>query len=282
MHPGAAEQHWLWVSVSNKKNPKNHVSKDAEQFPFCPEGGGREFAEKCSKLTAYSFPYNPDYPITFNPDGQSKCKLFCALLAIAEVGGVPYEILEPVLERCTPEQLYRIELSNQVIHQTKLVLKTNGQNDLTKRRGSASNLHKNIGWLSNQFNPFFQNLLFSENLLFKLVAIYTRIMILPPLCFTEVIFVYLSVFYGRVRRPVEAPLPARLQARVSSGVRVVEGDVPAAARRAGGAAEDAHPEHHLCTCQQTQRQEKILNALKNWFWNAIITATLHGFCRSAG
>lgn len=34
--------------------------------------------------------------------------------AIDEVGGVPYEILEPVLERCTPEQLYRIEQCNQV------------------------------------------------------------------------------------------------------------------------------------------------------------------------
>ena len=35
-------------------------------------------------------------------------------LAIDEVGGVPFEILEPVLERCTPEQLYRIEECNQV------------------------------------------------------------------------------------------------------------------------------------------------------------------------
>ncbi|XP_061615198.1 elongin-A isoform X2 [Phyllopteryx taeniolatus] len=33
--------------------------------------------------------------------------------SIDEVGGVPFEILEPVLERCTPEQLYRIEQSNQ-------------------------------------------------------------------------------------------------------------------------------------------------------------------------
>ncbi|CAG02321.1 unnamed protein product [Tetraodon nigroviridis] len=33
--------------------------------------------------------------------------------SIGEVGGVPFEILEPVLERCTPEQLYRIEQSNQ-------------------------------------------------------------------------------------------------------------------------------------------------------------------------
>ncbi|XP_007906949.1 elongin-A isoform X2 [Callorhinchus milii] len=34
--------------------------------------------------------------------------------SIHEVGGVPYEILEPVLERCTPEQLYRIEDCNPI------------------------------------------------------------------------------------------------------------------------------------------------------------------------
>ncbi|NXU86359.1 ELOA1 protein, partial [Xiphorhynchus elegans] len=31
---------------------------------------------------------------------------------IQEVGGVPFEILEPVLTRCTPEQLFRIEECN--------------------------------------------------------------------------------------------------------------------------------------------------------------------------
>lgn len=31
-----------------------------------------------------------------------------------ETGGVPFEILEPVLERCTPEQLLRIEECNPV------------------------------------------------------------------------------------------------------------------------------------------------------------------------
>ncbi|KPP58930.1 transcription elongation factor B polypeptide 3-like [Scleropages formosus] len=36
--------------------------------------------------------------------------------SIDEVGGVPFEILEPVLERCTPEQLFRIEQYNQVQH----------------------------------------------------------------------------------------------------------------------------------------------------------------------
>lgn len=34
--------------------------------------------------------------------------------AIYEVGGVPYSVLEPVLERCTPDQLYRIEECNHV------------------------------------------------------------------------------------------------------------------------------------------------------------------------
>jgi len=30
------------------------------------------------------------------------------------VGGVPFSVLEPVLEKCTPEQLYRIEECNHV------------------------------------------------------------------------------------------------------------------------------------------------------------------------
>lgn len=34
--------------------------------------------------------------------------------ALYEIGGVPFEILEPVLERCTPEQLLRIEEYNPV------------------------------------------------------------------------------------------------------------------------------------------------------------------------
>uniref|UniRef100_A0A7M4FE69 Elongin-A n=1 Tax=Crocodylus porosus TaxID=8502 RepID=A0A7M4FE69_CROPO len=35
--------------------------------------------------------------------------------SIYEVGGVPFTVLEPVLERCTPEQLYRIEECNHVL-----------------------------------------------------------------------------------------------------------------------------------------------------------------------
>ncbi|KAM6239734.1 elongin-A [Porphyrio hochstetteri] len=35
--------------------------------------------------------------------------------SIFEVGGVPFTVLEPVLEKCTPEQLYRIEECNHVL-----------------------------------------------------------------------------------------------------------------------------------------------------------------------
>ncbi|NXI99371.1 ELOA1 protein, partial [Psophia crepitans] len=35
--------------------------------------------------------------------------------SIFEVGGVPFAVLEPVLEKCTPEQLYRIEECNHVL-----------------------------------------------------------------------------------------------------------------------------------------------------------------------
>lgn len=40
--------------------------------------------------------------------------MLSSLVALHEVGGVPFEILEPVLTRCTPEQLFRIEDSNPV------------------------------------------------------------------------------------------------------------------------------------------------------------------------
>lgn len=42
-------------------------------------------------------------------------KVLSSFVALHEVGGVPFEILEPVLTRCTPEQLLRIEECNPVI-----------------------------------------------------------------------------------------------------------------------------------------------------------------------
>jgi len=41
-------------------------------------------------------------------------KVLSSFVALHEVGGVPFEILEPVLTRCTPEQLFRIEECNPV------------------------------------------------------------------------------------------------------------------------------------------------------------------------
>lgn len=41
-------------------------------------------------------------------------KVLSSFVVLREVGGVPFEILEPVLTRCTPEQLFRIEECNPV------------------------------------------------------------------------------------------------------------------------------------------------------------------------
>lgn len=49
--------------------------------------------------------------IFFFKDSSSDVSLLSVLY---ETGGVPFEILEPVLERCTPEQLLRIEEYNPV------------------------------------------------------------------------------------------------------------------------------------------------------------------------
>lgn len=64
--------------------------------------------------------------------------------------------------------------------------------------------------------------------------------------------------HGGIGRAVDASLSARLQAGVSAGVRVMEGVVPEAARRARGATKDAHTEYHVCACQQTQRWDELL------------------------
>lgn len=41
-------------------------------------------------------------------------KVLSSFVVLQEAGGVPFEILEPVLIRCTPEQLFRIEKCNLV------------------------------------------------------------------------------------------------------------------------------------------------------------------------
>lgn len=55
--------------------------------------------------------------------------------SIFEVGGVPYSVLEPVLERCTPNQLYRIEEYNHVlIEETDQLWKIHCHRDFKEER----------------------------------------------------------------------------------------------------------------------------------------------------
>ncbi|XP_036304395.1 elongin-A isoform X2 [Pipistrellus kuhlii] len=55
--------------------------------------------------------------------------------SIFEVGGVPYSLLEPVLERCTPDQLYRIEEYNHVlIEETDKLWKVHCHRDFKEER----------------------------------------------------------------------------------------------------------------------------------------------------
>lgn len=55
--------------------------------------------------------------------------------SIYEVGGVPYSVLEPVLERCTPDQLYRIEEYNHVlIEETDQLWKVHCHRDFKEER----------------------------------------------------------------------------------------------------------------------------------------------------
>uniref|UniRef100_A0A8C6R1Q6 Elongin-A n=1 Tax=Nannospalax galili TaxID=1026970 RepID=A0A8C6R1Q6_NANGA len=55
--------------------------------------------------------------------------------SIYEVGGVPYSLLEPVLERCTPDQLYRIEECNHVlIEETDQLWKIHCHRDFKEER----------------------------------------------------------------------------------------------------------------------------------------------------
>ncbi|XP_045714539.1 elongin-A isoform X1 [Phyllostomus hastatus] len=55
--------------------------------------------------------------------------------SIFEVGGVPYSLLEPVLERCTPDQLYRIEEYNHVlIEETDQLWKVHCHRDFKEER----------------------------------------------------------------------------------------------------------------------------------------------------
>ncbi|XP_061109945.1 elongin-A [Conger conger] len=91
------------LSPQRRKVP---VSCDEEDAGFT----GRRFN---SKMVVYSGSKTVYLPKMMSLYEQCIRVLQNNIDSIDEVGGVPYEILEPVLERCTPEQLYRIEQCNQ-------------------------------------------------------------------------------------------------------------------------------------------------------------------------
>ncbi|XP_044280655.1 elongin-A isoform X2 [Varanus komodoensis] len=68
-----------------------------------------------SKMQVYSGSKSAYLPKMMSLHEQCIRVLSNSIDSIYEVGGVPYSVLEPVLERCTPEQLYRIEECNHVL-----------------------------------------------------------------------------------------------------------------------------------------------------------------------
>ncbi|XP_053349116.1 elongin-A isoform X1 [Clarias gariepinus] len=91
------------LSPQRRKVP---IAYDEEDAGFT----GRRFN---SKMVVYSGSKTSCLPKMMTLYEQCIRVLQNNIDSIDEVGGVPYEILEPVLERCTPEQLYRIEQCNQ-------------------------------------------------------------------------------------------------------------------------------------------------------------------------
>nr|XP_033493464.1 elongin-A isoform X3 [Epinephelus lanceolatus] len=91
------------------------LSPQRRKVPVCNDEEDAGFTGKRfnSKMVVYSGSKTSYLPRMMTLYEQCIRVLQNNIDSIAEVGGVPFEILEPVLERCTPEQLYRIEQSNQ-------------------------------------------------------------------------------------------------------------------------------------------------------------------------
>ncbi|KAL2306794.1 hypothetical protein Nmel_004732, partial [Mimus melanotis] len=72
---------------------------------------------------------------------------------LQEAGGVPFEILEPVLTRCTPKQLFRIEKCNRMfVKETDHLWKKHCQRDILKNES----LLESESWHEMYWRPFNQ------------------------------------------------------------------------------------------------------------------------------
>ncbi|XP_063810166.1 elongin-A [Pseudophryne corroboree] len=79
------------------------------------EGSGFTGRRLNSKMQVYSGSKTAYLPKMMSLYEQCIRVLANNIDSIYEVGGVPYSVLEPVLEKCTPDQLYRIEECNHVL-----------------------------------------------------------------------------------------------------------------------------------------------------------------------
>ncbi|XP_075709182.1 elongin-A [Rhinoderma darwinii] len=97
------------------------------------EGNGFTGRRLNSKMQVYSGSKSAYLPKMMSLYQQCIRVLANNIDSIYEVGGVPYSMLEPVLEKCTPEQLYRIEDCNHVlIEDTDQLWKNHCQRDFKK------------------------------------------------------------------------------------------------------------------------------------------------------
>lgn len=94
------------------------------------EGNGFTGRRLNSKMQVYSGSKSANLPKMMSLYQQCIRVLANNIDSIYEVGGVPYSMLEPVLEKCTPEQLNRIEECNNVlIEDTDQLWKNHCQRD---------------------------------------------------------------------------------------------------------------------------------------------------------
>ncbi|CAI9566667.1 unnamed protein product [Staurois parvus] len=101
------------------------------------EGAGFTGRRLNSKMQVYSGSKTAYLPKMMSLYEQCIRVLANNIDSIYEVGGVPYSVLEPVLEKCTPEQLYRIEECNHVlVEDTDQLWKNHCQRDFKKETPS--------------------------------------------------------------------------------------------------------------------------------------------------
>ncbi|XP_030345594.1 elongin-A-like isoform X5 [Strigops habroptila] len=98
-------------SLLQKTSNFSHAKEGEEDVKKC-EDDRSETPNKKAKVASLQDLLNTPLPKFLTGISISSPPYVADFKALHEVGGVPFEILEPVLTRCTPEQLLRIEECN--------------------------------------------------------------------------------------------------------------------------------------------------------------------------